>query len=263
MSTFLYTLKSSNMLLHRKSTCDVQQGTHDQSRSCNRTGGTTAKCPGCAHDEKKHTLAWQKKGFIGASENRESKRPGGLVSEAATFFSSSPPFPFLSLPCTYQRPCTSSIPGREEGPLLAPLRPRLASNFFCVQSSSLPPLLFSSKNRSSPPMPFPPPPNAPNPTLNSFPHASLLPPPGGGGGGGGEAPAVGGEGKKGVGGSAIKNLALSSPGAPTTTTQDRGRVIPLLLLQTPTAAPLFLIACQQKNRTKKIPTKKIKVNCSH
>ncbi len=118
------------MLLHRKSTCDVQQGTHDQSRSCNRTGGTTAKCPGCAHDEKKHTLAWQKKGFIGASENRESKRPGGLVSEAATFFSSSPPFPFLSLPCTYQRPCTSSIPGREEGPLLAPLRPRLASNFF-------------------------------------------------------------------------------------------------------------------------------------
>ena len=41
------------------------------------------------------TLAWQKKGFIGASENRESKRPGGLVSEAATFFSSSPPFPLF------------------------------------------------------------------------------------------------------------------------------------------------------------------------
>ena len=229
MSTFLYTLKSSDMLLHRKSTCDksdclnVQQGTHDErsSRSCNRTGGTTAKCPGCAHDKKNThlglTLAWQKKGFIGASENRESKRPSGFVSEAATFFSSSPPFPFLSLPCTYQRPCTSSIPGREEGPLLAPLRPRLASNFFCVQSSSPPPLLFSSKNRSSPPMPFPPPPNAPNPTLNSFPHASLLPPPGGSGGG--EAPAVGGKGKKGVGGSAIKNLALSSPGAPTTTTK--------------------------------------------
>ncbi len=163
------------------------------------------------------------------------------------------PSPFLSLPCTYQRPCTSSIPGREEGPLLAPLRPRLASNFFVCSHLLYLPSSFLQKIEALPLCALPsaakctqPHPQLLSSRKPSSPSRRR------------RSPSRGGEREEGGWGVRNKKFGPLIARSADDEDEDRGRVIPLLLLQTPTAAPLFLIACQQKNRTKKYLPKKLR-----